>query len=277
MPQQPCALKPMLKWFHSAVLMLAFAVSASAQVADELPLGDLARELRRQRGGTILDGPRKIHNNESLKDDKHPGELDTHPPLVEAAATGVSLDLNPRTAIANEISCSCSYVARAFGDLTEVVEKLPADELVKLQGPAAYTDEMLAISLYNGTEWELRELLVRFEVIRPLDGIVPEQPEQREQFRETAAPVIQQQQVAPEEQEAPAVQHSASRPLYIVELTRIYRAKGAAESYTIGQFRQEIGVKLQLGQDWRWTILEAKGVSPKKPAESQSPLTAEVK
>src|SRR5262249_1260969 len=61
-----------------------------------------------------------------------------------------------------DVTCSMSFNARAGALLVKpvLVETLPLPELVKIDGPASIQDENLQLEVFNGTDWDLREITV---------------------------------------------------------------------------------------------------------------------
>ena len=55
-----------------------------------------------------------------------------------------------------------SFNARAGALLIKpvLVETLPLPELIKLDGPASIQDENLQLEVFNGTEWDVREITI---------------------------------------------------------------------------------------------------------------------
>src|SRR5207237_1476950 len=63
-------------------------------------------------------------------------------------------------------TCSLSFDAKATALISTpyVASELPQDELLKLEGPAEIHDGILEVSLHNGSQWELKELVVGITV-----------------------------------------------------------------------------------------------------------------
>ena len=61
-----------------------------------------------------------------------------------------------------DVTCSLSFNARASSLLIKpvLIEDLPLTELLKLDGPASIQDENLQVQVFNGTDWDIREITV---------------------------------------------------------------------------------------------------------------------
>ena len=61
-----------------------------------------------------------------------------------------------------DVTCSLSFNARASSLLIKpvLIEDLPLTELLKLDGPGSIQDESLQLRVFNGTDWDIREITV---------------------------------------------------------------------------------------------------------------------
>ncbi|MBZ5658237.1 MAG: hypothetical protein LAO56_23495 [Acidobacteriia bacterium] len=143
-----------------------------------------------------------------------------------------------------DVSCSLAFNGRASSLLINpvLIEDLPLAEVLKLDGPASIQDDTLQLEVLNGTEWELREITV---------GVTLE--------RKAGANA----EVAARARVIPAAENSA---LVTVErrsdMTLLYHLKATSKPFSTTIFRENIGITPSADEDWRWSIVEAKGIRP---------------
>ena len=153
---------PRLFLITSAMLLLCAPawMKVSAQEED-IPLGDVAREFRRSKPpdqGDIID-----NDNFSLMMDKAESERLDGQPVFAVSPSGRTF-----TAISPDGTCSLSFVASSANrnPSAYIASDLPQDELLKLEGPASIEDGSLAVSVHNGTPWEVKEIVVGVTVLQ---------------------------------------------------------------------------------------------------------------
>src|SRR5204863_6768286 len=122
-----------------------------------------------------------------------------------------------------------------------VSSDLPQDELPKLEGHAVIHDDILEISVHNGTVWELRELVIGVTVIQrsvQLDASVSESK-------------------------------MVSDPNWIGKLpdsTVIYHLRGSVSTNSNGTLRVVLGadsnISISGNADWHWALVSARGIPP---------------
>src|SRR5690348_11796231 len=148
-----------------AILLLCAAVPCRAQDED-VSLGDLARSVRKMK--PVEEQPAVIDNdNLSVMMDKAEGERLNGKPVFSIDPSGKSF-----TMTSPDGTCSLSFDAKATALISTpyVASDLPQDELLKLQGPAVIHDDVLEVSLHNGTGWELKEIVVGITELRNQPG-----------------------------------------------------------------------------------------------------------
>jgi len=133
-----------------------------------------------------------------------------------------------------------------------LVEDLPLGELLKLDGPGSIHDENLQLEVFNGTAWDLREITI---------GLTLDRKPGANAKANTGARVI------------PAAQSSAPVALERhSDVTLLYHLKAAAKPFSTTAFRENIGITPGPDEDWRWSIVEAKGIRPAQaPASLRDP------
>ncbi len=202
---------------------------ASAQ-EDDIPLGDLARELRHSKPP---DSTEVIDNdNFTLMMDKAESER-----LDGQAVFAVSPSGRTFTAISPDGICSLSFVASAANRNPSgfIASDLPQDELLKLAGPASIEDGSLQVSVHNGTAWEVKEIVVGVTVLQNQSNL---------EYR-------------------PAMMGPVPvNPEKLPDLTMLYHLKGNSLPDSTTVFRGPLGGTFRDSKDWHWAIVGARGIPP---------------
>jgi len=206
-------------------------VKMSAQQND-IPLGDVAREFRHSKPpdpADIID-----NDNFSLMMDKAESERLDGQPVFAISPSGRTF-----TAISPDGTCSLSFVASAANrtPAAYIASDLPQDELLKLEGPASIEDGSLAVSVHNGTPWEVKEIVVGVTVLQ----------NQSLEYR----PAMM----------GPAPVNSEKLP----DLTMLYHLKGSSAPGDVTVFRAPLGGSFGGSKDWHWAIVGARGIPPAAP------------
>src|SRR5256885_9098596 len=146
-----------------ASLLLCAAALCGAQDSTEAPsLGDLARSVRKTKPA---DAQAEVIDNDNLTVmmDKAEGERLNGKPVFSIDPSGKTFRMT-----SPDGTCSLSFDAKATALISTpyIASDLPQDELLKLEGPAAIHDDVLEISLHNGTGWELKEIVVGITQLR---------------------------------------------------------------------------------------------------------------
>jgi hypothetical protein len=224
----------------SRFLLITFAMvlccapawmKVSAQ-EDGIPLGDLARELRHSKPpdpADVID-----NDNFSLMMDKAESERLDGQPVFAISPSGRTF-----TAVSPDGSCSLSFVASSANrtPAAYLASDLPQDELLKLEGPASIEDGSLAVSVHNGTPWEIKEIVVGLTVLQ----------NQSIEYR-------------------PAMMGPAPvNPEKLPDLTMLYHLKGSSAPDSTTVFRAALGGSFGGSKDWHWAIVGARGIPPAAP------------
>src|SRR5579862_4202738 len=248
-----------MRWFRSSRFpslalvclslcgMLLCAAVAVAQ-EEEPSLGDLARNLRKEKAEqkaqpAAPEAPRTVIDNENLPQVME--EAHNAKPVAQNK-TVFSLDPSGNTLKVSspDVTCSMSFNARASSLLIRpvLIEDLPLDELVKLDGPGSIQDDSLQLEVFNGTDWALREITIGLTLER--------KPGENAELAARA-------RVIPASQGIPGVtveRHS--------DVTLLYHLKTDAQPFSRTSLQQSIGITPGPDEDWRWSIVEAKGIRP---------------
>jgi len=197
---------------------------------DDVPLGDVAREFRHSKPpdqADIID-----NDNFSLMMDKAESERLDGQPFFAISRSGRTF-----TAVSPDGTCSLSFVASADNrtPAAYIASDLPQDELLKLEGPASIEDGSLAVSVHNGTPWEVKEIVVGVTVLQTQSGA--------EYRPATMGPLP----VNPEK---------------LPDLTMLYHLKGSSVPGATTVFRAPLGGSFSESKDWHWAIVGARGIPP---------------
>ena len=203
-------------------------MKVSAQ-EDDLPLGDLARELRHSKSpdqAEVID-----NDNFSLMMDKAESERLDGQPVFAISPSGRTF-----TAVSPDGTCSLSFVATSANrtPAAYIASDLPQDELLKLEGPASIEDGALAVSVHNGTPWEVKEIVVGVTVLQ----------NRSIEYR----PAMM----------GPVPVNSEKLP----DLTMLYHLTGSSAPDTTTVFRGPLVGSFGGSKDWHWAIVGARGIPP---------------
>jgi hypothetical protein len=229
----------MSRFFLIAIALFLLCAPAWMKMSaqeDDIPLGDLARELRNSKPpdqSEVID-----NDNFTLMMDKAESERLDGQPVFAISPSGRTF-----TAVSPDGICSLSFVAK-FANRTPaayIAGDLPQDELLKLEGPASIEDGSLQVSVHNGTQWEVKEIVVGVTVLQNQSG-----PEYR--------PAIM----------GPVPVPSKKLP----DLTVLYHLKGSGVPDSTATFRASLGGTFSESKDWHWAIVGARGIPPAAPAST---------
>ena len=233
-----------MTWYPKIYLALAFAalvwpaMLAAQSDADETPLGDVARNLRKKNPPLlpVIDDD----NFSQVMDQVESGHMGAASLQFSMPAENQSFRV-----VQTDVTCSMSFSANAKLLLSSQYAemKLPASEVSKLQGPAHLDRDVLSVSLMNGTQWHVSEVAVAFTIVKK-SALVSESGEAR---------------MFPPPDPG---QESALRPAKKPDTAVIYRMRAAAGPTTITVFSTPLDVDIGSDDEWHWAIVEAKGYPP---------------
>ncbi|MFY9645073.1 MAG: hypothetical protein WAK29_07835, partial [Terriglobales bacterium] len=109
-------------------------------------------------------------------------------------------------------------------------------------GPGSIQDESLQLQVFNGTEWDLREITIGLTLER--------KPGENAEIaaRARVIPAAQSNALVTAERRS--------------DVTLLYHFKADARPFSTTALRENIGITPGPDEDWRWSIVEAKGVRP---------------
>ena len=245
-------MRPRFSLTFVLVLCLAAPITGSAQ-EDEPSLGDLARTMRKNKSAQPQQD-RPIIDNENLAQ-----AMEDVKKLKPENRLVFSLDKqgNGFKVSSPDVTCSLSFNARAASLLIRPVllEDVPVSELLKLDGPASIQDDTLQLEVDNNTDWELREITVGLTLER--------KPGDNAELAASARVLPAAAGFAP-----PALEKHS-------DVTVLYHLKGTAKPFSKTNFRENIGITPGPDQDWRWSIVEAKGIRPANSPAPEQPVMAQ--
>ncbi|MGD0792282.1 MAG: hypothetical protein ABR920_10975 [Terriglobales bacterium] len=244
---------PSLRLVALGVLLFVLLCPLAASAQDDAPsLGDLARDLRKnklqQPPPQQTDPARTVIDNDNLAQVMDDARK-TRP--VKPNKTVFSIDPSGNTLKVSspDVTCSLSFNARASSLLIKpvLIEDLPLTELLKLDGPGSIQDESLQLDVFNGTDWDLREITIGLTLER--------RPGESAEVAARARVIPAAQGIAPI-----AVERRS-------DVTLLYHLKAEAKPFSTTAFHENIGITPGPDEDWRWSIVEAKGI---RPSQAQS-------
>ena len=234
---------PILQAFAFCLLLTPLAALAQ----DDPPsLGDFARNLRQQKSETQPQQqpsavpPATVIDNDNLsqvmEDAKKARPVKQDKTVYSIDSSGKNLRVS-----SPDVTCSLSFNSQASSLLIKpvLIEDLPLSDLVKLDGPGFIQDESLQLQVFNGTEWELHEITI---------GLTLERKPGENAEMAAHARVI------------PASQSSGVAIERHSDVTLLYHLKASAKPFSTTAFRENIGITPGPDEDWRWSIVEAKGI-----------------
>src|SRR5437660_1579838 len=240
------------------MLLVALLCPLAASAQEDAPsLGDLARDVRKnrlQQPQPQTDPARPVPTLPVIDNDNLAQVMDDAKKArpVKSDKTVFSIDPSGNTLKISspDVTCSLSFNARASSLLVRpvLVEDLPLTELLKLDGPGSIQDEHLQLEVFNGTDWDLREITIGLTLER--------KPGQNAELAARARIIPAAEGLAPIAVE----RHS--------DVTILYHLKAEAKPFSTTAFHENIGITPGTDEDWRWSIVEAKGIRP-----SQTPQT----
>lgn len=227
-----------------ALLALLFSAGAAAQSDDGVSLADVARALRAKKaaaGAVVIDNDNMVQVMDQAAAKKKVTALES---VIEHTSRKYEI-------ISPDATCSLTFDANASMSPSAVIvpSELPPADLAKVDGPASLDGGILRIAVHNGSHWNLREITVALTIL---------EADTRDQS--SALKLL------------PAAQSSASaakRP----DSTRLLHLKGAAAPSATAVFQEKLGEVFPANQDWRWAILEAKGIPSDEVATAINPAS----
>jgi hypothetical protein len=256
---------PSLRLVALCVLLFVFLCPLTASAQDDAApsLGDFARNLRKnklqQQSQPSPDADRTVIDNDNLaqvtEDAKKARPVKKDKTVFSIDPSGNTLKIS-----SPDVTCSLSFNSRTSSLLIRpvLIEDLPLTELLKLDGPGSIQDESLQLEVFNGTDWDIREITIGLTLER--------KPGESAEVAARARVIPAAEGIAPI-----AVERRS-------DVTLLYHLKATAKPFSTTAFHENIGIAPGPDEDWRWSIVEAKGIRPSQtqsaPDSLQEPLFA---
>src|SRR6266853_3322988 len=251
-----------LRLVAPVVLFSVLLVPLTASAQDDAPsLGDLARNLRKNKSQQPQQQPdparpvparpvpaRPVIDNDNLAQVMEDAKK-ARPVKPDKTVFSIDPSGNTLKVSSPDVTCSLSFNARASSLLIKpiLIEDLPLTELLKLDGPASIQDESLQLEVFNGTDWDIREITIGLTLER--------KPGQNAEMAARARVIPAAEGLAPVTVERRS------------DVTLLYHLKAEAKPFSTTAFHEDIGITPGADEDWRWSIIAAKGIRP-----SQAPV-----
>jgi hypothetical protein len=252
---------PILRFIALCLLLAPLTALAQEDQDAPPPLGDLARSLRKNKSEQATqqqsDSTRPVIDNDNLSqvmdDAKNARPVKQDKTVFSIDPSGNTLRMS-----APDVTCSLSFNAKTSALLIRpvLIEDLPLTELLKIDGPGSIEDAMLQLQVFNGTDWDVREITIGLTLER--------KPGENAEIAARARVIPAADGVAP-----PTIERRS-------DVTLLYHLKAEAKPFTTTAFHESIGMTPGPDEDWRWSIVDAKGIRPSQtqvaPEASQEPL-----
>lgn len=228
---------------------------------NELPLGDVARTLRKKTPPSqdVIDDDNLPALMEQAQSRHTPGSALTY--LMAGEKKGFQV-------VAPDVTCSLAFSANTKSLLSSAYAQmeLPPGEVLKLEGPATIEGDALIVSVNNRTDWHVSEVAVALTVVKKL-GLHQTAFSSGATFNDGAALLAAMA--------ANSAQESEVRPEKKPDVTVIYRMRAAAPPWVTTVFSAPLDRDLAPDEEWHWAIVQARGYPPKSYASNQPLTTAE--
>lgn len=260
---------PSLRVLAACLLLVPLAAFAQE---DTLSLGDIARNARRDKedqknkaqqqgqkpqgsSAPLADAP--VIDNDNF-DQVMADAKNARPIKQDKTVFSIDPASNTLKVSSPDVTCSLSFNAKSSALLIKpiLVEDLPLAELLKIDGPGSIQDASLELEVFNGTDWDLREITIGLTLER--------KPGENAEIAARARVIPAAEGLAPVTVERRS------------DVTLLYHLKAQAKPFTTTAFHENIGITPGPDEDWRWSIVEAKGVRPAQaaPDSLREPLFA---
>ncbi len=239
------------------VLTAFLAVGSCVFAQDDRPLGDVARNLRKQNAATkpVIDDDNLSEALQNTAAKRSVGDSFRY--LMTGQAKGFQV-------ATPDVTCSLSFTANVKSLLSGQYSEMdiPPDSLTKIQAKATVEGDTLTVPVFNGTDWHISELGVAFTVV------------QKKVFAGTGIPDLMGSADAnlallPDNDPLQQV-----RPEKKQDQTFIYRMRAASPPWDRAVFTAPLNIDIPAGTEWHWAIVQAKGYPPESYASPARQSTA---
>lgn len=216
-------------------VLLSAARVAAQEDAGEIPLGDVARDLRKKAPThAVIDDDNLPEVMQQAQDQRGWGASLRSLMSREGSVYRVS---------APDVTCNLSFSSDVKSLLSKQYAEmaLPAGDLARLEGQASIQDDALSVSIHNGTDWHVSEIAVAFTVLK----------------KSVSQPLISGIGPVDDSPSASALQ-SNKKP----DTTVIYRMRAVGVPWAVATFSSRLQSELEPASEWHWAIVEARGYPP---------------
>jgi len=248
------------RWARLAAWLVVLGALAPRPVLaqeDAPSLGELARNLRQKKAQDGVQ-EQKVSSAPLIDNDNLTQALQDVRRMKAAEKVVFSVDPDGKglRLTSPDINCSLAFNGRnsSVQFRPVLVEDLPLADVLKLDGPASIQEDTLQLEVTNSTEWELREITVGLTLERSAG---------------TNAEVAARARVIPAAENSSAVTVERRS-----DMTLLFHLKADAKPFSTAIFRENIGITPTADEDWRWSIVGAKGVRVDARTNAPEPLPA---
>ena len=234
---------------QSCLLLIALSLPLSVLAQDAEPsLGEVAREARQAKAPETANSSQKVIDNDNFSAvlDQAEAARVTGKPVFSIDPSGNAFRMT-----SPDGTCSLSFDAKATSLISSsfVSSDLPQDDLVKLEGHAVIHDDVLEVSVHNGSPWEVRELVIGVTVLQRL-------------FKEETDLADAKMATDPS--------WTGKTP----DSTSILHLRGSVAADQSGTFTAVLSsdstISLSSNADWHWALVSARGIPPASAPSTQS-------
>ena len=232
---------------------IAWAQDDSAADPNDVPLGDVARSMRKkaQPASGVIDDDNLSQVMQDAEKRHAPGASPRY--LMSGESRGFEVSVPDAT-------CSLSFTANAKSLLSSQYAQmdLPPSDMAKLRGGAASVDgDTLTVSIFNATDWHVSELAVALTVVKK--GGPPVETLEDSDSRVASDPDANDHPQLSDPADHPSGDRPGGKKQ---DSTVLYRMRAAAVPFDKTEFRAPLNLELSAGDEWHWAIVQAKGYPP---------------
>jgi len=245
---------PSLRLLAVMLATCGLLLAAPAVAQEDAPsLGDLARNLRKNKTqqGPQAPAAAPVIDNDNLQQVMEDAK-NARPMRQDKTVLSIDPVTDHVKVSSPDVTCSLSFNSQASSLIIKpiLVEDLPLTELLKIDGPGSIQEGNLDLQVFNGTDWNLHEITIGLTLERKPG--------------ENAELAARARVIPASEGGAPVAIERRS------DVTLLYHLKAEAKPFSTTVFHENIGITPGPDEDWRWSIVEAKGVPPAQTATPDS-------
>ena len=216
---------------------------------DDVPLGDVARSLRKK-------APTKpVIDDDNLSQVMQ--EADSRKGFGSSLRFLMAGDLSGFRVSAPDVTCNLSFSSNVksllAGQYSEM--DMPASELARLEGHASIEGDSLNVSVHNGTDWHVSEIAVAVMIVR------------KSVANAAAGEGVSNLETATAEGARPPEVQTDKKP----DTTVIYRMRAVGVPWSVTTFSARLQSELGAGSEWHWAVVQARGYPPESYRRRNSP------